>query len=239
VFDSSSDEVSCTPKLTIGGTSKVLGNSQVTYSGAITPVLTKMSKRYGTVLGGEEIEFTGTGFTTSDRRFLSDFESTATVHIDGIACEITSQTDTTITCTTGKKPDSKEDPSLEIYFEGVGNVATQGKIFRYVKRWSDVETWGQFAPGTGDVPHIPRGMHVLFDLEKSPVYSLVVVEGSLIFDQNAKSFDAEYILVKEGYLEIGTEDEPFTGELTITMHGEEFGAVLPIFGNKVLAVKGG
>jgi hypothetical protein len=66
-------------------------------------------------------------------------------------------------------------------------------------------------------------MHVLFDLEKSPVYSLVVVEGSLIFDQKAKSFDAEYILVKEGYLEIGTEDEPFTGELTITMHGEEFG----------------
>lgn len=52
-----------------------------------------MNKRYGTVLGGEEIEFTGTGFTTSDNGFLSDFEPTASVHIDGIACEITSQTD--------------------------------------------------------------------------------------------------------------------------------------------------
>jgi hypothetical protein len=82
-------------------------------------------------------------------------------------------------------------------------------------------------------------MHVLFDLEESPVYSLVLVEGSLIFAQNAKSFDAEYILVKEGYLEIGTEDEPFAGDLTITMHGDEFSPVLPIFGNSVLAVKGG
>jgi hypothetical protein len=40
VLNSSSDEVSCTPKLIIGGTSKGLNNSQVTYSGAITPVLT-------------------------------------------------------------------------------------------------------------------------------------------------------------------------------------------------------
>ena len=46
-------------------------------------------------------------------------------------------------------------------------------------------------------------------------------------------------MVKEGYLEVGTEDEPFEGELTITMHGKEFGTTLPTFGNKVLAVKGG
>jgi hypothetical protein len=200
-----------------------------------------MDKRYGTVLGGDEITFTGTRFTPPTvKRFLDDFEPTASVHIDGKFCEISSQTDTSITCTTSKKPDSEEDPSLVIFIEGFGNVATKGKIFRYVKRWSDTETWKGFAPGTGDVPHIPKGMHVLFDLESSPVYSLVLVEGSLIFDQEtAKSFDAEFILVKEGYLEIGTEDAPYTGELTITMHGAEFSSTLPIFGNKVLAVKGG
>jgi cell migration-inducing and hyaluronan-binding protein len=82
-------------------------------------------------------------------------------------------------------------------------------------------------------------MAVLFDIELSPVYSLVNVEGALIFDEAAQSFEAEYIMVKEGYLEVGTEDEPFEGELTITMHGKEFGTTLPTFGNKVLAVKGG
>ena len=200
-----------------------------------------MDKRYGTVTGGTEITFTGVGFTEADdRRFLGGSEATASVFIDGRNCEVTSQTDTEITCTTSNKPDSEEDPSLEIFFEGIGNVATKGKLFRYVKRWSDKLTWGGNLPRHGDVPHIPKGMHVLFDLEKSPVYSLVLVEGSLIFDQEtAKKFDAEYILVKEGYLEIGTEDEPYTGELTITMHGTEFGGNLPTFGNKVLAVKGG
>jgi hypothetical protein len=83
-------------------------------------------------------------------------------------------------------------------------------------------------------------MHVLMDIPKTPVYSFVNVEGSLIFDQKTTgTFDAEYIIVKEGYLEIGTEEEPYTGDLTITMHGAEYGATLPLFGNKVLAVKGG
>jgi hypothetical protein len=109
-----------------------------------------------------------------------------------------------------------------------------------VKRWSDTETWGGFAPGEGDAVHIPKGMHVLMDIPKTPVYSFVNVEGSLIFDQEKTgTFDAEFIIVKEGYLEIGTEEEPYTGDLTITMHGAEYGATLPLFGNKVLAVKGG
>jgi hypothetical protein len=42
-----------------------------------------------------------------------------------------------ITCTTSNKPDSDEDPSLEITIENFGKVATKGKLFRYVKKWSD------------------------------------------------------------------------------------------------------
>jgi hypothetical protein len=85
-------------------------------------------------------------------------------------------------------------------------------------------------------------MHLIVDIEKTPRLSLVLVEGSLIFDQDfARSFNVDIILVKNGYLEIGTEDEPYCEDLTITMTGgTEFGGQsLPIFGNKVLAVHGG
>jgi hypothetical protein len=137
VYDNSSNTVSCTPKLTIGADSQVL-SSTVTYSYERTPVLTSMSKRFATVLGGDEIVFTGTDFQEpSQLRFLSTGEITATVKIDGRTCSVTDQTETTITCTTDTKPDSDEDPSLVITIDGMGNAATMGKVFRYVKRWSD------------------------------------------------------------------------------------------------------
>ena len=83
-------------------------------------------------------------------------------------------------------------------------------------------------------------MHLLVDVPSTEKLSFINVEGSLIFDQEkAGTFDAEYIIVKGGYLEIGTEEEPYTGDLTITMHGMEFGTSLPIFGNKVIAVHSG
>jgi hypothetical protein len=81
-------------------------------------------------------------------------------------------------------------------------------------------------------------MHLLVDVPKTPILSFVSVEGSLIFDEvNAKTFDAEYIVANGGYIEIGTEESPFMGDLTITMYGREYGTTLPLFGNKVIAVK--
>ncbi len=67
------------------------------------------------------------------------------------------------------------------------------------------------------------------------------MEGSLIFPPHSdptrlRTFDAKYIMVKGGYLEIGTEQFPYTSRLTITMHGQKTDPELPIFGNKVIAV---
>jgi hypothetical protein len=232
------NEVSCTPKLTIGAESQNL-SSNIKYSSESTPVLTSMSKRFATVLGGDEIVFTGTDFQEpSELRFLSTGGITATVKIDGRTCTVTDQNETTITCTTDTKPDSEEDPSLVITVDGMGNAATQGKVFRYVKRWSDTETWGGNLPTEGQAVSVPKGMHLLVDVPSTPILSFINVEGSLIFDQdNAGTFDAEYIIAKGGYVEIGTEEDPYMGDLTITMYGREYGTTLPLFGNKVLAVK--
>ena len=40
-------------------------------------------------------------------------------------------------------------------------------------------------------------------------------------------------------MEIGTEEFPYTSKLTITMHGDEYTPALPIYGNKVIAVRNG
>lgn len=46
-------------------------------------------------------------------------------------------------------------------------------------------------------------------------------------------------MVRDGYFEAGTEEFPYTSQLTITMHSQETDPSLPIYGNKVLAVRVG
>jgi hypothetical protein len=171
VYNSQDTEVTCQPKLTLGGETEEL-QSDIVYTVDSTPVLNGMNKRYGTVLGGDEIEFTG---------YLFD-QGTATVAIDNRSCAVSTQAFTTITCTTDTKPDSEEDPTLKINIEGMGNAVTGDKIYRYVKKWSDTITWGGFPPSEGDAVNIPKGMHLLVDIPKTPKLSFVNVDGSLIFD---------------------------------------------------------
>ena len=81
-------------------------------------------------------------------------------------------------------------------------------------------------------------MHLLVDIPETPVLSFVNVEGSLIFDSSAdRTFDAGYVICKDGYIEVGTEDAPYLSKLVITMHGGARDPKLPIFGNKVIAIK--
>jgi G8 domain len=119
-------------------------------------------------------------------------------------------------------------------------------VFRYCSYWSDPTTWGgEFAPITGDMVYIPKGLHLLVDVDSTPVLSAVLVEGSLIFPPNTanvdheRTFDAHYVMVKGGYFEAGTEKYPYTSKLTITMHSDRKSPELPIFGNKVIGMYGG
>lgn len=94
-IDSSSETHDCTPTVNINGTSTALRNA-ITYSSAVTPNLTAISPRFGTVQGGETVTFTGTGFSTSIRD--------VTVIIDGKDCAVQTASETVITCTTTKRP---------------------------------------------------------------------------------------------------------------------------------------
>ena len=159
---------------------------------------------------------------------------------------MTSQSSTAISCTTLDKPYVADTPSLIIKIDGMGNVATKGKVFRYISRWSEPQTWGyDLSPQEGEAVNIPLGLHLLVDVDSTPVLSFINVEGSLIFPPDTtdaskqRTFDAHYILVKGGYMEVGTEENRYTSKLTITMHSSKYSPNLPIFGNKVIGVNYG
>ena len=165
--------------------------------------------------------------------------------LDGRECSVTSQSETEIVCTSSDKPYVPDTPSVEIWIDGQGNVATQGLVFRYVSRWSDPETWGGDAPPLeGESISIPKGRHLLIDVDSTPKLNALIVEGSLIFapdeDPNHhRTFDAHYVMVQGGYFEAGTESFPYTSRLTITMHSNVADPYLPIYGNKVIGVRFG
>jgi hypothetical protein len=73
----------------------------------------------------------------------------------------------------------------------------------------------------------------------------IVVEGSIIFAPHPTDtthhrwFDARYIYINKGRMEVGTEEFPYTSRITITMHSLLSDPYLPIYGNKVIGVRYG
>jgi len=82
------------------------------------------------------------------------------------------------------------------------------------------------------------------DVDSTPELNAIICEGSLIFapdsdEDHQRTFDAHYIMVFGGYMEVGTEQFPYTSKLTITMHSDKYSPYLPIYGNKVIGVRFG
>lgn len=202
----------------------------------MTTTLTAVSPRFGTVVGGTPVTFTGTNFPTDTTKY--------TIIIDGIVCPVDSATATSVSCTTGSRPGLVET-SLEIYIDGQGLVSNNGIVYKYVSTWSSDTTWGgEFAPMDGESIYIPAGLNLLVDCQYCPHINALIVEGSLIFAPDSdpnheRFFDANYIFVNGGLMEVGTEEFPYTSKITITMHGLLSDPYLPIYGNKVIGVRYG
>jgi hypothetical protein len=79
-------------------------------------------------------------------------------------------------------------------------------------------------------------------VDKTDLLNAIIVEGSLIFAPETdkthhRYFDARYIFVRNGTMEVGTEEHPYDSKITITMHGSASESYLPIYGNKVIACR--
>ena len=90
----------CDPELHLDYISTAL--NYFTVDASVTPKITSMSKNYGSVAGGDVIEFIGTGFPEIDDDSETE-PGVITVLIDGVACDVDSelQTETFFSCTTG------------------------------------------------------------------------------------------------------------------------------------------
>lgn len=72
---------------------------------------------------------------------------------------------------------------------------------------------------------MPAGLSLLVDIDESPKLNLVLVDGgSLIFPSDPdpnhqRTFHAKNIFIRNGVFEAGTELEPYSSKLTITLHG--------------------
>ena len=175
----------------------------MTFDGSITPLLTDVNPRYGTVTGGDSVTFTGLGFSTN----TADYKIT----LDGINCQVTAASSTSVTCTTGKRP-GLFPTSTVIYIAGKGLVSTQGLVFTYANFWSNDKTWGgEFAPMEGETVYIPSGLNLVVDVDRTPRLNTILCEGSIIFlphptnPNHERYFDAMNIFVLNGRFEAGTE----------------------------------
>lgn len=106
-----------------GPTDVVLSNA-VTYSHTKTSTISSLSTKFGPSIGGTVLTITGTNFGT-----------TLSVKIDGVDCVISSNTSTSITCTTGVRATIPLSNSFVVTSDG-NPVLVQCDPFYYMDRWS-------------------------------------------------------------------------------------------------------
>jgi len=209
----------------------------VTFGGDLTPLLEKVEPRFGTRIGGDKVRFTGKQFDADHTKY--------TILIDQVKCEATAATTTYVECTTGKR-DKLVPTSLSIFIQGRGLVSTNDLEFTYVFKWSEgAKTWGgELAPMDGETIVVPKGFNLLVDIDTSPKLKAVIVQGAIIFSpekdaNHQRTFDAHYIFVDGGRMEMGTAEFPYTSKLTMTMHSKIDDPYIPIYGNKCIGLRFG
>ncbi|CAM9185240.1 unnamed protein product, partial [Ectocarpus fasciculatus] len=198
-----------------------------------TPLILSLTPNNGTALGGTEVEITGIN--------LLETSHIPTVAFNGIECDVTSASDTSIICVTRSRLAEEVNPfSIDVNVPGIGYGVSPNPLlkFMYIDRWSEKTSWrNQQFPKAGDIVWIPEGQVIMLDIF-SPKFLFVLVQGHLYFDRDRDvSLDSTYIFVYGGYMEVGTADEPYEKNAVITLHGDRFTDIdMPMFGAKCLVV---
>jgi hypothetical protein len=155
------------------------------------------------------------------------------ITIDGVSCNVTALTASSISCTVGPRPNT---PTIANNFTVVINSsnAILQDTFLYVLKWSDPSTWGvDSLPIDNDLVYVPLGLTLLVDVNTPVLNGIAVEGGNLIFSDDADlTVQAGFIMMNGGTFLAGTEKHPHTKKLTFIMHGNYYGKQMPMFGNK-------
>lgn len=227
----------CTVSVTSTSNAITSNVGTVEYKGITeyAPFVQSLSPPNGTALGGQLVTISGHHFSTA----ASSTEQLV-VEFSGVPCAVVDRSDTEITCVTGlRRPEDIRTSSVTVNIPGRGLAVVSDDVkYLYIDNWSALTSWkNQDPPVEGDFVWIPDGQVLLLDV-KTPVLTFLLVEGDLYFDRNQDvSIDSFYIFVFGGYMEVGTEEQPYEKSATITLHGGRYSTIeIPFVGSKVLAV---
>ena len=91
-----------------------------------------------------------------------------------------------------------------------------------IRVWSRPESWtSNRVPVEGEDVVVEPGWNMIYDLEESPIYRYVQINGRVTFKTDAPKLHlrAKYLYVRMGELLIGSQDQPFAGQALITLFG--------------------
>uniref|UniRef100_A0A0G4ICS1 PA14 domain-containing protein n=1 Tax=Chromera velia CCMP2878 TaxID=1169474 RepID=A0A0G4ICS1_9ALVE len=197
--------------------STITAPSNLLYATVATPLISSVSPTMGSSLGGETVTLTGSNFGTDT--------ATTTVELNGVPCAVQTATATQVTCVTGARQSTKPfgvTMKFETADRGVALAMDASVDYRYLDRWSDLQTWADFnQPVDGDYVIIPNGQAVLLD-EDTPKLGQLLVQGQLIVDRRDIKIDVYYFWMAGGEFELGTEASPFEQKAEIVLRGDRW-----------------
>lgn len=212
--------------------------TRIIYGIELTAKITRIFPNVVSVKGGTIITIYGENFSM----VKEDYEIT----IDGIKCVVRSVGEGFVKCRTGAKKGLNHSGGFKFRILGRGLASNEFKSCEYVNLWSDRDTWGgEFLPVEGEMVYVPPGLTLLVDIEMTPKLKAILVEGKLIFkphptdNNHVRYFDCGYIFIRNGHMEAGTELEPYTSKLIITLHGLPDDPAIPLYGSKCIGVRFG
>lgn len=102
-------------------------------------------------------------------------------------------------------------------------IIVPGAYENRVRYWDVPSDWPNgTVPVEGDDVHIEPTWNMVFNMNPSPIYKLVRVNGNLTFAPNVTTqLRAKHIFVRAGELNIGTKEFPMNQSARITLYGEK------------------
>ncbi|KAM3142669.1 hypothetical protein pb186bvf_005328 [Paramecium bursaria] len=192
-----------------------------------TPFVESISSQYVPTDYGVNITIIGTGFGNQSSQII--------VQIDRVKCNLFWHDETSINCTTGIKDLETNKIQGEFKVQIDGNIAINKQVVQHGNLWSDINTWGGYAfPIDGDSVIVKQGQILIVDIVTPKLISLFI-EGSLLFADNGRlnSLDAQYLILHQGSLIIGSKENPYQSQAAMILRGEHNDTQLIGFGNKV------
>lgn len=208
-----------------------------------SPIVNSIFPNNGTALGGTSIILHGQNLlptTYTKLMSMQDLAGRVYITLSGVQCAVYFVNSTQIQCVTGPRPPEYVEVSVvQVLVEGYGWALIDDRAeYLYIDKWSALTSWlNQEPPLEGDLVYIPDGQVILLDVN-TPILTALIVEGALYFDRSKNlTLDASYVFVNGGLLQVGTHEEPFENQVTITLHGDRYKTIeMPYIGSKVLAV---